>query len=48
VCTGTERKEIDDILRDPLKEVLSLPSAGNLLHGMKSEKRETQSQVSDE
>jgi hypothetical protein len=33
---GTERKEIDDILRDPFKEVLSLPSAGNLLQGIKS------------
>jgi hypothetical protein len=45
---GTERKEIDDILRDPLKEMLSLPSAGNLIRGRKSEKSQLKSHVSDE
>jgi hypothetical protein len=44
---GTKRKEIDDILRDPLKEVLSLPSAGNLLQGIKSVTSEESVKIED-
>jgi hypothetical protein len=41
----TERKEIDDILRDPLKEVLSLLSTGNLLQGIKSAMSEESAKI---